>query len=120
MSSPGYRGNKGSKGEVCNTTDEKGDLRSVAVKVQTQADQASDMSKTALVRVKWLDGTTLSVRLYDDELVGDLIENIKRHFYNAGDGCPTFRNQGYISTSYTTITLIIEGSKPRSEWHSSC
>ena len=32
----------------------------------------------------------LSVRLHDDELVGDLSEHIKRHFYNTADGCAKF------------------------------
>ena len=92
LSSPGYRGNKGGTEEsgVAARPAENGLLKGVPMSVCTPADQAADMSKTALVRVKWLDGCTLSVRLYDDELVADLLEHIKRHFYNTGDGCATF------------------------------
>ena len=57
----------------------------------TPADSAKDLEDTALVKVRWLDGNNLSVRLYNDELVGDLCEHIKRHFYNfSEDGCPLF------------------------------
>ena len=57
----------------------------------TPADKAADPAITALVKVRWLDGSTLSLRLYTDELVEDLYEHIKRHFYNVSeDGCPLF------------------------------
>lgn len=93
MSSPGYRGNSGAGATdvpPSHRTD-GGRGPSGGALVATPADSAKDLEDTALVKVRWLDGNNLSVRLYNDELVGDLCEHIKRHFYNfSEDGCPLF------------------------------
>lgn len=90
LSSPGYRGKK-----VADAVDKAEDAASRkadsgVILVSTPADSAAAAEETAVVKVRWLDGSTLSVMLYTDELVGDLFEHIKRHFYNASTDCPLF------------------------------
>jgi hypothetical protein len=97
MSSPGYRGSNknGSSSDISSrkekSTEDAKTVGSGIINVDTPAVASGDVSNTALVKVKWLDGTTLSVRLFNDELVGDLKEHVKRHFYNnSADSCPSF------------------------------
>ena len=38
---------------------------------------------TAMVRIKWLDGTMLHMKMWESELIGDVREHIRRHLYNS-------------------------------------
>ena len=38
---------------------------------------------TAMVRIKWLDGTMLHMKMWESEMIGDVREHIRRHLYNS-------------------------------------
>ena len=57
--------------------------------ISTPASQSTSPSSakkktdgTALIRIKWLDGRMLHMKLWDTDLVGDVREHIRRYLYN--------------------------------------
>ena len=57
--------------------------------ISTPASQSTSPSSvrkktegTALIRIKWLDGRMLHMKLWDSDLVGDVREHIRRYLYN--------------------------------------
>jgi len=49
---------------------------------ELQARSGASGENTALIRIKWLNGTMLHMKLWETDLVGDIRENVRRHIYN--------------------------------------
>jgi len=77
-------------------------INTSASEPQVRSDASGE--NTALIRIKWIDGTMLHMKLWETDLVGDIRENIRRHIYN------TRYDQDYDSTDSSYGGLVVNDS----------
>eukprot|EP00605_Chrysophyceae_sp_TOSAG23-4_P000217 GSChrysophyteH1.ASY1.ANO1.254.1 assembled CDS len=90
-------------------------------KASSENDSETDSSKegTALVRVKWLDGKMLHMKLWDSDLVGDVREHVRRYLYNQNIEEDTFELRGTYPPRAlpNSMTLVEAGLVPNGTVH---
>ena len=94
--------------------------------ISTPASQSTSPSSiknkkegTALVRVKWLDGKMLHMKLWDSDLVGDVREHVRRYLYNQNIEEDTFELRGTYPPRAlpNSMTLMEAGLVPNGTVH---